>query len=81
VATAAFGGPGRAKRGGLPSPRTTVLFDGKKLETNLNSRDDLRPGKQYSGPAIITEYSATTFIPPVKGFHLDRAANLIVTIR
>jgi N-methylhydantoinase A len=81
VATAAPGCPGRAKLGRLPWGRTTVLFEGKKLETNLNSRDELRPGKRYSGPAIITEYSATTFIPPGKGFRLDRAANLIVTIR
>jgi N-methylhydantoinase A len=81
VATAAPGCPGRAKLGRLPSGRTTVLFEGQQLETNLNSRDELRPGKRYSGPAIITEYSATTFIPPGKGFHLDRAANLIVTIR
>jgi N-methylhydantoinase A len=81
VATAAPVCPGRAKLGRLPSGRTTVLFEGQQLETNLNSRDELRPGKRYSGPAIITEYSATTFIPPGKGFHLDRAANLIVTIR
>jgi N-methylhydantoinase A len=73
--------PGRAKRGRLSSPQVPVLFDGKKLPTKLLSRDELRPGKKYSGPAIITEYSATTVIPPGQRFHLDRAANLIVTIR
>jgi N-methylhydantoinase A/oxoprolinase/acetone carboxylase beta subunit len=41
----------------------------------------LKPGKTYSGPAIITEYSATTVIPPKTRFLLDAAANLIVTIR
>jgi N-methylhydantoinase A len=72
---------GRAKLGRLSPPKSTVLFDGKKLTTQLYSRDELRPGKKYSGPAIITEYSATTVIPPGVTFKLDLAANLIVNIR
>jgi N-methylhydantoinase A len=81
VGTAAPGRPGQAK---LDSPATLeapVLFDGKKLKTAVYSRDALKPGKKYSGPAIVTEYSATTVIPPKSCFHLDSAANLIVTIR
>ena len=73
--------PGRAKLGSLYTPKAPVLFDGKKLATPIYSRDMLNPGKHYSGPAIVTEYSATTVIPPNKRFHLDSAANLIVTIR
>jgi N-methylhydantoinase A len=65
----------------MSSPPSAVLFDGKKLPTKIYARDDLRPGKKYSGPAIITEYSATTAIPPGKRFHLDRALNLIVKVR
>ncbi len=72
--------PGRATLGSLSTPKAQVLFGGKKLETKIYSRDRLRPGKKYSGPAIITEYSATTVIPPGKRFHLDRASNLIITI-
>ncbi len=71
---------GRAKPGSLTPPSTPVFFDGKKLATKLYSRDDLRPGRTYSGPAIITEYSATTVIPPRKRFHLDRASNLLISI-
>ena len=81
VGADAFVRPSRAKLGRLSSPRTPVLFDGKKLETKIYSRNELRPGKKYSGPAIITEYSATTVIPPRKSFHLDRASNLLVEIR
>ncbi len=73
--------PSRAKLGRLSTPKARVLFNGKRLETKIYSRDDVRPGKTYAGPAIITEYSATTIIPPGKHFHLDRASNLIVTIR
>ena len=69
---------GREKLGRIPSPQTPVVFDGKKLPTTLYTRDKIRPGKKYSGPAIITEYSATTIIPPGKRFHIDRAGNLLV---
>jgi N-methylhydantoinase A len=74
-------GPGRATLGSPSTPKASVLFDGKKLETKIYSRDALQPGKKYSGPAIITEYSATTVIPPGKRFHLDRAENLVVALR
>ena len=76
--------PGRRGRARLDSPATLeapVVFNGKKLKTAIHSRDALKQGKKYSGPAIITEYSATTVIPPKSRFHIDPAANLIVTIR
>jgi N-methylhydantoinase A len=78
VGTAALGRPSRAKLGSPSMAKATVLFDGKKLSTAIHSRDELQPGKKYSGPAIVTEYSATTVIPPGKRFHLDRAGSLIV---
>jgi N-methylhydantoinase A len=81
VGTVAPDRPSRAKLGSISPPQNPVLFDARKLSTKIYSRDDLKPGKKYSGPAIITEYSATTVIPPGKRFHLDRTSNLIVTIR
>jgi len=81
VGTAALGRPSRAKLGRLSTPEVPVLFDSKKLATKIYSRDSLIPGKKYSGPAILTEYSATTIVPPGKRFTLDPALNLIVTIR
>jgi N-methylhydantoinase A len=81
VGTGTLARPSRAKLGSPSTPKVPVLFDGKKLATAIYSRDTLKPGKTYRGPAIVTEYSATTVIPPRKRFHLDPAANLIVTIR
>ena len=72
--------PGRATLASFSASEVPVLFGGKKLKTKIHSRDNLHPDKKYSGPAIITEYSATTVIPPGKRFHLDRAGNLIITI-
>jgi N-methylhydantoinase A len=71
----------RAKLGSLSALKAPVLFDGKKLAAAIHWREDLKPDKKYSGPAIITEYSATIVVPPNKRFHLDPAANLIVTSR
>jgi N-methylhydantoinase A len=58
---------------------TRVWFDGKKLGTAMYSRDALRAGKSYRGPAVVTEYSATTVIPPGKRFRIDRAGNLVIS--
>jgi len=74
-------GPGRAALDSPSTPKVPVVFDGKKLSTAIYAREALKLGRNYSGPAIVTEYSATTVIPPGKPFHLDRVANLIVTIR
>ena len=81
VGTAAPGRPGRATLGSISPPRCPVFFDTKKFPTKIYSRDELQPGKKYYGPAIITEYSATTVIPPRKRFHLDSTGTLIVALR
>ena len=80
MGTAAFGRPSRAKLGTLSPPEGNVQFDSKVLKTKIYSRDELQPGKPYSGPAIITEYSATTVIPPGKRFQVDHAGNLVIAI-
>ena len=80
VGTAALGRPGRAKLGTFSPVEAKVLFDNKILKAKIYSRDELQPDKRYSGPAIVTEYGATTVIPPGKRFHIDKTANLIVAI-
>src|SRR5580692_6803308 len=60
VGTGTLARPGRATLGSFSTPEVLVLFNRKKLKTKIYSRDNLQPGKKYSGPAIITEYSATT---------------------
>jgi N-methylhydantoinase A len=81
VGTGTLARLGRATLGRLSTPKAPVQFDGKNQATKIYSRDELKPGQTHSGPAIITEYSATTVIPPNNRFHLDSASNLIVTIR
>ena len=81
VGTAALGRPGRAKLGSPSMLEAPVLFESKTHPTKIYDRSALMPGKRYPGPAIITEYSATTVIPPRAKFHLDRAANLVISLR
>lgn len=51
-----------------------------KQKTKIYSREELIPTRTYKGPAILTEYSATTVIPPVKRFRLDEAGNVIISL-
>jgi N-methylhydantoinase A len=70
----------RTLPGKTSAAEAPVIFDGQKRKTKIYSRDDLRPRRRYSGPAIVTEYSATTVVPPKKTFYLDRASNLVIAL-
>jgi N-methylhydantoinase A len=58
--------------------KAQVIFDGKKVAAAVCARDGLQPGRRLRGPAIVTEYSATTVVPPGSGFWIDQAGNLII---
>lgn len=58
--------------------RGPVIFQNKALATPVYERGELRPGQYRKGPAVITEYTATTVIPPGKRFCVDKAENLLI---
>ncbi len=66
-----------------PIERAPVFFHNKKskLMTPVFERCELAPGRPMRGPAVITEYSATTVIPPQKKFWVDESESLIIKIR
>jgi N-methylhydantoinase A len=39
------------------------VFNGKQQSARVISREQLRAGDRLSGPAVVTEYSATTLVP------------------
>jgi N-methylhydantoinase A len=61
--------------------KARVYLAGKNWSAPVYPRADLAAGKNYSGPAIITEYSATTVVPPGMRFWTDRATNLVIQTR
>jgi N-methylhydantoinase A len=60
--------------------RGTVFMSGKPVPTLIYDREALSTGKTYTGPVIVTEYSATTVIPPKTTFRVDGAGNLVVLL-
>jgi N-methylhydantoinase A len=65
----------------LAVDRAPVFFRDKSVATLVFERADLVPGRsRRRGPAVITEYSATTVIPPEKKFWLDESGNLVIKI-
>jgi N-methylhydantoinase A len=57
-----------------------VVFDGRRVKTEIYARDELGARKNFLGPAIVTEYSATTVVPPGKQFRVDDVGNLIIAV-
>ena len=64
----------------LPRPyyQNPVIFEGETLPTDFYRREALRPGNRIAGPAIVTEFSATTVVPPNFSAVVDTYQNLIL---
>lgn len=58
----------------------SVFFDGKYYDTPVYARQALVPGDRFQGPAIVTEYSAATILPPGDSLHVDALDNLIIEV-
>lgn len=58
---------------------STRIYAGDKwLEGRIYARDRLRAGDVFAGPAVVTEYSATTYLPASTTARVDEWLNLIV---
>jgi N-methylhydantoinase A len=45
----------------------------------IYDRASLSSGDQFAGPAVVVEYSATTFVPPGSNVVVDDLANLVIS--
>jgi N-methylhydantoinase A len=70
----------REEEGRLRPSTLMVHFAGRRYKTQVVPRSAINAGKRYRGPAIITEYSATTVVPPGLSYSKDRAGNLVIEI-
>jgi N-methylhydantoinase A len=63
-----------------PVERARVVFE-KAEVTRVLERSLISEDQVLRGPAVITEYSATTVIPPGRKFWVDSEENLIIEVK
>lgn len=73
-------GVGRQPSGGGLASEQSVFFAGRRIKAKIYPRKELGARKSFQGPAIVTEYSATTVVPPGKNFRIDGVGNLIIAV-
>ena len=57
-----------------------VYFDGRFVPTRVYRREGLAPGDVIPGPAMITEYTSATVLPPGCIAGVDAFGNLVIDI-
>ena len=64
-----------------PFEKRRIYFDHKYQEATVAPRFSLEIGKKYAGPAILTAYDTTIFIPPEFDYYCDEHMNIIGEMR
>ena len=72
-------GAPQSKRFAQPKRYAKVYFSGGEEQTAIYHRDELERGARLRSPSVVTEYSATTLIPPGAACAVDDYGNLIIT--
>ena len=74
--------PKLTSRGGRPGhpERRRVRSGGKWITLPVWTRDQM-PREKVSGPALIVDYGATTWVPPRWTVKRDRAGALVITVQ
>ncbi|MDP6279090.1 MAG: hydantoinase/oxoprolinase family protein, partial [Nitrospinota bacterium] len=60
--------------------RREMIFEGKKTKGRVYERELLRAGDRFRGPAVVTELSATTVVPPGAVCRVDGRGNLVMEV-
>lgn len=68
-----------SKRNAAACSETDIYFDGGFVRTRLYRREQLAPGMVICGPAMITEYTSATALPPGWLAEIDRFGNIVIT--
>jgi N-methylhydantoinase A len=69
-----------ARSGSSPRPSGDVKchFDGRSVSAALYEREKLQAGQKFAGPAIVTEYSATSLVPPGWRARVDAYGQIVL---
>ena len=57
-----------------------IFFDGDFVAAKVYDREALAPGSIIHGPAMITEYTSSTLLPPGCHGQVDGFGNLVITV-
>jgi len=57
-----------------------IVFAGRFVKSNLYRRDELSSGDLIHGPAMITEYTSATILPPACSAQVDGYGNLVISV-
>jgi N-methylhydantoinase A len=57
-----------------------VYFNGRPQSTRFYRRDKLVSGDSIQGPAMITEYTAATLLPPGAAATIDGYGNIVIVV-
>lgn len=66
--------------GDLPEERAEIILGGRPLQVPLRRREGLAAGERVKGPALIVEYSSTTYLPPESSARVDLGGSLILEL-
>lgn len=58
-----------------------IYFSGEWMESQVYRRELLKAGDRFGGPALVTEYSSTTVLPPGCEAGVDVHGNLIIEVK
>jgi N-methylhydantoinase A len=72
-------GPAGEDPGAAFLERRLLVEEGKERDAAIYRRDRLLPGNRLEGPAVVTEYSATVFLPSGWEGRVDAYGNLILS--
>ena len=61
--------------------QASVYYNGKPLRFRILERQSLSPGFSVRGPAIVTEYTATTVVPPGWRLSVHRSGALLIEVK
>jgi N-methylhydantoinase A len=70
--------PGNGRQASVGKRR--VYWEGRFLPCLIYERESLHPGDRFAGPAIVVEYSATSFVPPRCKLEVDAWENLVIDV-
>jgi N-methylhydantoinase A len=63
-----------------PCEERSICFDGQFRPARIYRRDELAPGDTIDGPAMITEYTSASVLPPGCRAQVDGYRNLIIAV-